>query len=463
MIDHPGSFRDPSGSVFFYEGQLYRKINISYREAYEAVIATGLYNRLVQEKLLLPHEEAHLVFDNVPNIFKIIRPEFLPFISYTYEWCFGQLKDAALATLNIQKIALEHGCILKDASAYNIQFKEGRPILIDSLSFKRYVEGEPWVAYRQFCQHFMAPLALMSQTDIRLSQLTRIFVDGPPLDLARNLLPWKTYFHLFLLLHIHLHARIQKKFSKKFLGKSYTIRKPKLQALIDSLIASVNRLKWNPKETEWAEYDREMNYQGRSFESKKALLSQILEQIRPQMVWDLGANVGIFSRVASAQKVPVISLDADPGAVEKNYLWCKADGESHILPLVIDMTNPSPAIGWGNTERASLVERGPADLVMALALIHHLAISNNVPLLKIAEFFSTVCRRWLIVEYVPKSDTWAQYLLRTHTDPFADYTQDHFKRAFTSFFDIRFCKKIEDSERFFYFFEKKESRRGRVE
>jgi hypothetical protein len=458
MIDHPGSFRDPSGSVFFYEGQLYRKINICYREDYEAVTTTGLYDRLVREELLLPHEEVPLLFDNDPNIFKIIRPEFLPFISYPYEWCFSQLKDAALATLNIQKIALNHGCILKDASAYNVQFKDGRPILIDTLSFKRYVEGEPWVAYRQFCQHFMAPLALMSRTDIRLSQLTRIFLDGLPLDFARNLLPWKTYFHLFLLLHIHLHARVQKRFSKKFSVKSYSVRKPKLQAIVDSLLASVNHLKWNPRETEWAEYDREMNYQGRSFESKKALVSQILQQIRPEVVWDLGANVGTFSRIASAQKVPVISLDADPGAVEKNYLWCKANGECHILPLVIDMTNPSPAIGWENTERASLIERGPADLVMALALIHHLAISNNLPLLKIAQFFSTLCRRWLIVEYVPKNDTWAQYLLGTRTDSFADYTQDHFERAFAPFFDIRFRKKIEDSERFFYFLEKKESR-----
>ena len=176
------------------------------------------------------------------------------------------------------------------------------------------------------------------------------------------------------------------------------------------------------------------------------------------MVWDLGANIGIFSRMAAARKVPVISLDADPGAIEKNYLWCKANREKYTLPLIVDIFNPSPAIGWWNAERASLFERGPADLVIALALIHHLAISNNLPLSKIMEFFSAICRRWLIIEYVPKSDSWAQRLLRTRTDIFSDYTQDHFEKSFTPFFKIRFCKRIEDSERSIYFLEKHETR-----
>jgi hypothetical protein len=218
----------------------------------------------------------------------------------------------------------------------------------------------------------------------------------------------------------------------------------------------VNHLEWKPKGTEWSEYDRDMNYQDRSLGHKKVLVSEMIEQIQPNIIWDLGANIGIFSRIAAARNVPVISLDADPGAIEKNYLWGKANGEKNTLPLIVDLFNPSPAIGWLNAERASLVERGPADLVMALALIHHLAISNNLPLSKIAEFFSAICRRWLIIEYVPKSDSWAQWLLRSRTDIFSDYTQDHFERTFAPFFKIRFCKNIEGSERSIYFLEKHE-------
>jgi hypothetical protein len=457
MIQHPGSFRDPNGSVFFYEGQLYRRINISFKEDYEALAATGLYERLLREKLLLPHQEVHLFPNDDPTLFKIIRPEFLPFISYPYEWCFSQLKDAALATINIQRIALEYGCILRDASAYNIQFKDGRPILIDTLSFTKYVEGQAWIGYRQFCQHFLAPLALMSQTDVRLNQLTKVFLDGLPLDLTQKLLPGKTFLHFFLLLHIHLHAWVQKKYFRKFSEKRVEIHKSRLYALIDSLVSSVNHLEWKPKGTEWSEYDRDMNYQDRSFEHKKVLVSEMIQQIQPNIIWDLGANIGIFSRIAAARNVPVISLDADPGAIEKNYLWGKANGEKYTLPLIVDLFNPSPAIGWWNAERASLVERGPADLVMALALIHHLAISNNLPLSKIAEFFSAICRRWLIIEYVPKNDSWAQWLLRSRTDIFSDYTQDHFERTFAPFFKIRFCKNIEGSERSIYFLEKHEA------
>ena len=144
-----------------------------------------------------------------------MQPEIIPFISYAYEWSFSQLQDAALATLAIEKKALEHGMSLKDASAYNIQFRGSRPVLIDTLSFERYREGEPWVAYRQFCQHFLAPLALMSHTDVRLGQLLRVYIDGVPLDLASRLLPGKTKLSLGLATHIHLHAQAQRKYADK--------------------------------------------------------------------------------------------------------------------------------------------------------------------------------------------------------------------------------------------------------
>src|SRR4030042_6798621 len=223
---------------------------------------------------------------------------------------------------------------------------------------------------------------------------------------------------------------------------------------MQSLASAVNHLKWKPQGTEWADYDREMNYQDGAFAHKKALVSEFIKNIKPRMVWDLGANTGIFSRIAATKKAPVISLDADPGAIERNYRWCKANGEGHILPLVIDITNPSPAIGWLNTERSSLLERGPADLVIALALIHHLAISKNLPLSKMADFFSTLCRRWLIIEYVPGSDSWAKRLVGTRRDSFSDYTQDNFESAFAPFFAIRSRKAIKGSERSIYFLEK---------
>ena len=208
------SFRDPSGFLFFQDGVLYRQINQSYQEDFDLLKKSGLFKRLIKEKLLTTHREADPKLARTKDAYRIIQPERISFISYPYEWSFSQLKDAALATLKIQKIALEYEMILKDASAYNIQFLEGKPILIDTLSFEKFQE-KPWVAYKQFCQHFLAPLALMSYTDIRLNQLLRIHIDGVPLDLAAKLLPQKTKFNPQLLLNIHLHAKSQTYFSDK--------------------------------------------------------------------------------------------------------------------------------------------------------------------------------------------------------------------------------------------------------
>src|SRR5512143_610807 len=190
----PSSFRDPSGFLFHRAGRLYRQVNDSYRADYKQLMESGLYRELTEQGLLIPHEETP-----EPQMSRggslVIRPETIRFISYAYEWCFSQLQDAALTTLAVQKKAVEHGMSLKDASAYNMQFRGCRPVLIDPLSFERYPEGEPWVAYRQFCQHFLAPLALMSHTDVRLSQLLRVNIDGIPLDLASHLLPLRTRVH----------------------------------------------------------------------------------------------------------------------------------------------------------------------------------------------------------------------------------------------------------------------------
>jgi len=447
----PSSFRDPSGFLFKEDGTLYRQINRVYREHYEHLIESGLYKRLVEEKLLISHEE---ISKEQNGAFKIIKPDIIPFISYPYEWCFGQLKDAALTTLNIQKIALEYGMSLKDASAYNIQFLNGKPILIDTLSFEKYVEGEPWVAYRQFCQHFLAPLALMALTDARLNQLARVYIDGIPLDMASRLLLLKSWVKFSLLSHIHFHAKSQKHFADKQVNvKLRKLSKVSLLGIIDNLENAIKALHWRPEETEWADYYDYTNYSSTSFEHKKSIISNYLERINPKTVWDLGANTGIFSRIASKKAIPTLSFDIDPAAVEKNYIECRKHGETNILPLLLDLTNPSPSIGWANEERASLVERGPADMVFALALIHHLAISNNLPFDKIASFLSKICR-FLVIEFVPKNDSQVQRLLRSREDIFTDYDQEHFESALSNYFLILDYIKIEHSERTLYLMEK---------
>ena len=451
----PSSFRDPSGFLFRRNGILCRQINTSYKTNYDRLMYSGLYAALTDAQLLIPHEEVTIHSPTPNKAYKIIAPELIPFISYPYEWCFSQLKDAALTTLKIQKKSLDFGMSLKDCSAYNIQFREGKPILIDTLSFEEYPEGRPWVAYKQFCQHFLAPLALMSYRDVRLNQLLRIYIDGIPLDLASSLLQFYTYFVFSLTTHIHFHAKSQKHFARSPLSKTKArVTRLSFMGLIDSLESAIRKMNYKFQNSEWSDYYQDTNYSSEGFQHKAVIISTFLETINPKTVWDLGANVGTFSRICSDRKIQVLSFDMDHSAVEKNYSQCTARGEKNILPLLLDLTNPSPGIGWQNEERMPLLERGPADAVFALALIHHLAISNNLPFCRVVDFFSRICNS-LIIEFVPKEDSQTRKLLSTRIDIFPDYTQQGFEREFEKTFHIRECVRVKDSQRSLYLMERK--------
>jgi len=460
----PSSFRDPSGFVFLWDGQLYRQVNSSYQDLFDLLMGSGLYHELTSSRLLVEHQEVLLPHGKQAGSYKIIKPEVISFLSFPYEWCFSQFKAAALATLRIQEKALEHGMVLKDASAYNIQFSDGRPVFIDTLSFERYREGEPWVAYRQFCQHFLAPLALMSATDVRLGLLLRNFIDGIPLDLASKLLPARSHLKLGLLMHIHLHAKSQVKYGDAHRDGERTADKEKtsgkvsrqaMRGLIDSLKSTVKNLEWNPKGTEWGDYYSDTNYSDQAMQHKMSLVAEFVDKAAPKTVWDLGGNTGVFSRIASQRSIDTVSFDIDPAAVEKNYRRLVEQKEQNLLPLVLDLTNPSPAIGWQNQERDSLLSRGPVDAVLALALIHHLAISNNVPLPKIAEFFSKTCSS-LIIEFVPKTDSQVRRLLASREDIFPQYTKEGFEKAFGIHFNKVAAHPVSGSERTLYLMQKKQ-------
>lgn len=449
------SFRDPSGFLFSRGGILYRQVNRKYEREYARLMESGLYGKLVKAGLLIPHQEVDQAPAEDGAAFKVIQPECVPFISYPYEWSFSQLQDAALTTLSIQRRALKAGMSLKDASAYNIQFMRGKAVLIDTLSFELYQEGQPWVAYRQFCQHFLAPLALMALTDVRLGQLMRVYIDGVPLDLAGRLLPWRTRLNLGLATHIHLHAKAQQRYA----GEEVKLRgggmsKPALLALIDSLHRTIRNLKWKPGGTEWGNYYDITNYSDAAFEHKKELIGAWVERIQPALTWDLGGNTGVFSRVAGTRSAHVVSWDIDPTAVEVNYRQVKDEKAENLLPLLLDLTNPSPAIGWTNRERDSFSARGPADLALALAVIHHLAISNNVPLPQLADFFAEA-GRWLVIEFVPKSDSQVQKLLASREDIFPDYTREGFETAFRERFTFHEAVEVRESKRVLYLLETK--------
>lgn len=447
----PASFRDPAGFVFRRDGVLYRQIQPSARADWEAYAASGLRDRLTADGLVVEHEEASLELAAAPGAVAVIRPRMLDLISYPYEWSFSQLKDAALLTLELQSRALDAGMRLKDASAYNVQLEHGRPTLIDTLSFEVAEATEPWPAYRQFCEHFLAPLALIAHRDARCGLMLREFIDGIPLDLATTLLPGRTRLNLGLASHLHLHAGAQKRAARevapvpKAPARERRVSATGQRALLDSLRRTVEGLHWRPT-GHWSGYAGATSYSEQATSSKGALVREMLEAVAGGTAWDLGANTGVYSAIAADAGYRVVAWDQDAGSVEAHWLKVRAADRSPILPLICDLSNPSPAIGWALEERRSFLDRGEPDVILALALVHHLAIGNNVPLPGIARLIARIAPQ-AIVEFVPKEDPMTQRLLAARRDIFDGYTIEGFRAAFGESFEILREAPIADSPR----------------
>lgn len=445
------SFRDPAGYIFYDNNKIYRRINKCYMETFDYFISSGLYDELLKENLIVKHSEVKRTKEYI-----ILEVNKIPFISYPYEWSFDELKDAALLTLKINLIALKYGMILKDASAYNVQFVGSKAIFIDTLSFSMYEDGMPWGAYGQFTRHFIAPLLLMSYVDEGLNSLLKCYIDGISLDMTESILKRRGGF--LAKYHITLQNKAIKKHSddgKKENNIKINIKKQSLiniNVMIQNQISSLKRTK---KITEWDNYYENSNYTLKSENEKQVIITKFLEKIKgdKNIGIDIGANDGKYSRLISRYFNNVISVDIDNNAVNRNYNLSKENNEN-ILPLIFDFNNPTSDLGFACQERKSFQKRANVKLVVALALIHHIAISNNVPFLKIAEWFSYL-GEYLIIEFVTKTDSQVKLLLKTRDDIFDEYSVENFETNFGEYFEIINKEKIIDSERILYFMVRK--------
>lgn len=450
---HSASFRDPSGFMYHRGDLLLRQVNKSYEPDFDLLKLSGLMNKLWEGQLMVRHEEADLSLAQTSGAVAVLQPELLPFISHPWEWPFSLLKQAALLTLNLQSLALDHGMSLKDASAFNVQLHKGKAIFIDTLSFEKHVPTDPWIAYAQFCRHFLAPLALMAYTDVRLQALLTENLDGIPLDLAAKLLPGKSKLNSGLLMHLHLHAKAEKSGGSGKAGeaKKAVFSEAAMRGLIGSLEKTVQGLDWQPQGTEWADYYNDTNYSAKAAESKHQILKGWITSLaKPGATcWDLGANDGRYSRIAAEAGFFTLAADIDPAAVEQAFRFITKYQVTNLHPLLADLRNPSPGRGWMNKERASLAERGPADLALALALIHHLAIGSNVPLPDVWAAFTGLGRE-VIVEWVPKDDSQVQRMMHARRDIFDRYTEADFESALPKGWKIKAKERIPESGRILY-------------
>ena len=440
MKTDSGSFRDPSGTVFTRNGEVLRAVFAPGAESYTRAKEKGIFERLSRKGLLIPHVEIVPGGEGVPEgtVFCLAHPR-LPLVSYPWEWTFSMLKDAALLHLDLMEELLPLGFWLRDASAFNVQFDGKKVLLIDTLSLGERVPDSPWVAYRQFCSHFLAPLALAACRDVRTLALWRNYIDGYPLDLAVRMLPWKARYRPGLWMHLTLHASFQKKADRKEdLGEAEAVKTPKvsdrgLTGLVRSLRRTVEKLRWREGESLWKAYGEIRTYSSEDVGDKATFVSGALDAVKPETVWDLGANTGEFSELAASWGAFVAAVDSDAACTE--FMYGKLTGEKGlpVLPLTMDLANPSPGLGWEGSERPGLADRGPADLVLALALLHHLVLTGSIPLERIARWLARISRH-LVVEFVPPEDPMVKKLLRNRKDGHLPYDGETFRGAFSRLF-----------------------------
>ncbi len=450
---HPASFRDPSGFIYETEGTVYRFVSALYQPHYELLQSSGLSDELLKKKLLLPYTALQENHTGRADWYLTLVPEHIPLLSYAWEWSFSQLKDAALTTLAICKTAFQRGMILKDAAPSNIQFVDGKAKLIDTLSFERYEQDEAWVAYRQFCECFLNPLLLAQYTGFEVHKLMLSYPDGVPASLTSQLLPFKTKLKPSIYLHVHLHARMAGKPTEKANGSTKKISKKNIEQILQNLEDCINDITLPATTTTWNNYYDETILSDKYLNEKKEIVSAVLESLNYTTVIDLGANEGEFSLLCKKEAM-VVATDFDSSCIDILYRRLKKERQQHILPLVLDLTYPSPGMGWMNTERAAFFQRKSFDLCMALALIHHLAIAKNISFEQLASFFAEICKD-LIIEFVPKTDPKVAGMLQWRKDIFEDYTEDNFKAAFEKLFILKQKTGIPGSERTMFVYQKR--------
>ena len=449
---HPSSYRDPAGFIFYKNDILYRQVNQVFKKDFDYFINSGLYRHLVENKLLLRHQSFNENLTGLPEWHITIQPELIPFISYPYEWCFDMFKQAALVTLQTAKQAMNFGMMLRDASAYNIQLLQGKMVFMDSLSFELYDETKPWIAYRQFCEHFFAPLALMHYLKQPLQNLFIAYPDGIPLNIATAMLPIKSKLNLHTYLHLHFQSSISKK-TQIEKQKTKPFSKQRMKNLLQSLEEGIKSFSFSQSNTPWSAYYEEAKLRGDYVGLKKQVINDWLNKLAFNTVLDAGSNEGEFSELAASRSTYVVSTDLDHGAISKLYYKIQQKNISKIHPLIMDLSSPSPAIGVNNKERLSFLERCKVDLTLALALIHHLALGNNIPFKNIAEMFCNITR-YLIIEFIPENDEKIELMTLHKKNLLTGYSQENFLSAFKNYFSVLNTKEIGDSGRTLFLMER---------
>lgn len=454
----PGSFRDRHGRVFYHDGKVCRALSPTAARAWETLRQCRFFldfseqGKIVRTReSTLPPEEFQ---DVLPGCERVLEHDRIPFISYPYEWSFQMLRDAALLQLELLLAAIDEGMILKDATSYNVQWQGAKPVFIDVASFEPWQAGDPWVGYLQFCQLFLYPLMLTAYRDLPFAPFLRGSIDGIAPEDCRRILTLRDGFRAGVLTHVHLHAALQashggeEKSVRSDLRKA-GFRREMIGANVSRLKKLVGKLEWRRSSSEWADYDETHSYDAEDRELKERFVRAAAESRRRRLAWDLGCNTGAFSRLLAESVDHVVAVDADPLAVDRLYRSLKAHGPSNVLPLVLNLADPSPALGWRHRERKAFTERERPELTICLAIIHHLVITANVPLPEFVDYLGDLGSD-LVIEFVTKDDPRVRKLLLNKPDIYHDYEVGVFEQHLERRFEVLERQEVHSGTRLLY-------------
>lgn len=428
-----GSYRDPAGHVYTFEGQVYRTVLEPAAPAFDALRSSGLLDELQRDGWIVGTEEVprEILGTVGTEAVHVVRHQRVPFISYPYEWPFSALKAAALFHLDLQIKVLGRGFSLSDASAYNVQFNGVRPVFIDLLSLRPYRAGEYWAGYRQFCEQFLIPLLLRAYLGVAHNAWLRGSPEGIPVVDFVRLLPLSRRVSPRVFLHLVVQARMAEKARNDENAAIGKVRRGKLSEAgykgillqLRRWIAGLNPAKSSP--SEWGDYAQSHSYGHEEYEAKRGFVAAFAEAVKPPVLLDLGCNTGDFSIAAlEAGAGYSVGFDGDQQALDRGFARAR-EGKYRFLPLHMDLANPSPEQGWRQAERKGFDSRGRADALIALALIHHLAIARNIPLDQVVSWLASLAPHG-IIEFVPKEDPTVHTMLALRDDIFPDYTEENF-------------------------------------
>jgi SAM-dependent methyltransferase len=452
----PGSFRDPESRVFHSGGQVFRALSADGLADFEALDSSGL----LDDRRIVATERCD---DSPPaggmlpkDVAGVLRHARIPFVSYPFEWTFSMLKDAALLQLDLLLVALDHGLVLKDSSPYNVQFQGARPVFIDVGGFERLREGELWVGYRQFCMLYLYPLLLQATKGVSFQPWLRGSIDGITATQMRGVMSLRDRFRRGVAINVFLHARLERRDTGSGADMRRAVaragaEKELIRANARKMRRLVERLTWAPPSGVWLSYREVNSYADRDSLRKDEFVREVATSREWELAWDLGCNTGRHSRIAAKGARHVVALDGDEGSVDLLYRELREARDETILPLTVNLADPSPSLGWRGRERGTLLERGRPDLVLALALVHHLAIGTNVPIREIVGWLAELGGA-LVVEFPTREDPMVRKLLaRKREGLHPDYERDVFERCLQDAFDVRRSEELGSGTRVLYF------------